>query len=110
CAGGGCRGRGLYGNLEANPPKPPSNPACLTTGDTAALETKVDAFVASVRGALSPPPQSPTLLDFTLSPAGGPCGETRNASNGLIKTLTCGGLNIGGGGSIVAEGPTPDGS
>jgi hypothetical protein len=32
------------------------------------------------------------------------------AATALIKTLTCGGLNIGGGGSIVPEDPTPDGS
>ena len=28
----------------------------------------------------------------------------------MIKNLTCGGLNIGGGGSQIAEGPTPSGS
>jgi hypothetical protein len=42
--------------------------------------------------------------------AGGTCGETRDGSSALIKDLTCGGLNIGAGGSIVAEGPTPDGA
>jgi hypothetical protein len=107
--GGADPAKGCFAKLEAKPPKPPSNPACLTTDDTAALETKVDDFVTSVDAALNQA-TNPTVLDFTLSPAGGPCGETRNASSGLIKTLTCGGLNIGGGGSIVAEGPTPDGS
>ena len=52
----------------------------------------------------------PTLLDFTLGAPGGNCGETRDGSDVLVKTLTCGGLNLGGGGSIIPEGPTPDGS
>jgi len=51
-----------------------------------------------------------TTLDFAVGAAGGTCGETRDGSAALIKNLTCGGLNIGAGGSIVAEGPTPDGS
>jgi hypothetical protein len=51
-------------------------------------------------------------MDFTTGPAGGPCGATFSDTTGTtqIKSLTCGGLNIGGGGSTVAEGPTPDGS
>ncbi len=49
------------------------------------------------------------LLDFTNGLAGGSCGEIDGAA-GKIKDLTCGGLNIGGGNSTVAEGPTPDGS
>jgi hypothetical protein len=34
----------------------------------------------------------------------------RDGTAALIKNLGCGGLDIGGGGSIVGEGPTPDGS
>jgi hypothetical protein len=49
-------------------------------------------------------------LDFTLSAAGGTCGTTQDGSSATIKNLTCGGLNIGGGASIIPEGPTPDGS
>ena len=52
----------------------------------------------------------PTILDFTTAPAAGVCGDTRDGSNVLIKNLTCGGLNIGGGASTVAEGPVPNGS
>jgi hypothetical protein len=33
-----------------------------------------------------------------------------DGSNALIKNLTCGGLNIGGGSDLVPEGPIPDGS
>ena len=50
------------------------------------------------------------LLDFANGAPGGNCGTASDASNTVLKTLTCGGLNIGGGSSIVAEGPTPDGS
>jgi hypothetical protein len=49
-------------------------------------------------------------LDFTNSAPLGNCGETRDAGGMVLKTLTCGGLNIGGGGSVVSEGPTPDGA
>jgi hypothetical protein len=50
------------------------------------------------------------FLEFTFATPGGTCGNILNGSNVLIRNLTCGGLNIGGGGSVVAEGPTPDGA
>jgi len=55
------------------------------------------------------PPPVLTVAEFTTGPAGGGCGVTRVGGSGgaLDKTLTCGGLNIGGGGSTVPEGPTP---
>src|SRR5262249_33647463 len=53
---------------------------------------------------------SPTVLDFVLSAATGSCGDTRDASNTVIKSLTGGGLSIGAGASLIPEGPTPDGS
>ncbi len=53
---------------------------------------------------------TPAFLDFTTGTPGGTCGTTQDGSSAVIKNLTCGGLNIGGGGSVVAEGPTPDGS
>jgi hypothetical protein len=49
-------------------------------------------------------------LDFTNGKPGAVCGSAQDASNAVIKTLHCGGLSIGGGGSTVQEGPTPDGS
>ncbi len=51
-----------------------------------------------------------TTLEFANGTPGGACGTTRNGSGDVIKDLTCGGLNIGGGQSVVPEGPTPDGS
>src|SRR5262249_57631312 len=56
------------------------------------------------------PGAPPTLLDFSTSPPGGTCGTTLDGSTALIKNLTCGGLNIGGGSDLVPEGPIPDGS
>ena len=50
------------------------------------------------------------LLDFTNGLAGGACGSMLDGSGTELRTLTCGGLNIGGGHSTVLEGPTPDGS
>lgn len=51
----------------------------------------------------------PCSLDFTNGTNPGACGEIRDAS-APIRPLGCGGLNIGGGGSTLLEGPTPDGS
>ncbi|HEX6130871.1 MAG TPA: hypothetical protein VF044_04020 [Actinomycetota bacterium] len=58
------------------------------------------------------------VLSFTTLAAGGFCGEARmgGAAGTILKNLTCGGLNIGGGcsqegGSCgVNEGPTPAGA
>jgi hypothetical protein len=53
---------------------------------------------------------TPAFLEFVTGTPGGTCGNTQDGSAVVIKNLTCGGLNIGGGQSIVPEGPTPDGS
>src|SRR5262249_36001015 len=50
------------------------------------------------------------FLEFTTGVPGGVCGNIQDGTGTLIRNLTCGGLNIGGGGSIVAEGPTPHGA
>jgi len=54
---------------------------------------------------------APTVapLRFTTGAAGGTCGESRDggSAGAILNSLTCGGLNIGGGGSTVPEGPTP---
>jgi hypothetical protein len=57
-------------------------------------------------------PQAGTFLDFTTDLPGGICGATYSDTAGttVIKNLTCGGLSLGGSGSTVPEGPTPDGS
>jgi hypothetical protein len=53
---------------------------------------------------------SPTMLDFTTGTPGGICGTAKNASLVVVKNLTCGGLNIGGGSSLVGEGGVPSGA
>src|SRR5262249_59318517 len=50
------------------------------------------------------------FLEFATSAPGGVCGNTRDGSNVLIKNLSCGGLNIGAGASLIPEGAVPDGS
>jgi len=53
-----------------------------------------------------------TVLNFTTGAAGGTCGESRTGGSGgtILNSLTCGGLNIGGGNATVPEGPTPSGA
>lgn len=50
------------------------------------------------------------FFDFTNGTPSGNCGDTRDGSGMVLSTLGCGGLNIGGGESIIGEGPTPDGA
>jgi hypothetical protein len=84
---------------------------CTTTGDAAAIEAKVDAFVADVADELpSGVSTTPSLLLFVTGTPGGACGTTQDGSSAVIKSLTCGGLNLGGGSGIVPESPWPDGS
>jgi hypothetical protein len=100
--GGADPAKGCFAKLEAKP-------GCLTTGDISALENKIGAFSVDVYNELDPDPAGPTLLDYTTQPTPSSCGDTRDASNVVIKTLACGGLDLGGGASIIPEGPTPDG-
>jgi hypothetical protein len=55
-------------------------------------------------------PTPPTVLDFSTSAPGGTCGNTQDGAAVVLKNLTCGGLNLGGGAALVPEGPIPDGS
>ena len=57
-------------------------------------------------------PPSLFTYSITTQPGGGSCGEVRAGGSGgaLLKSLTCSGLNIGGGAATVPEGPTPDGA
>src|SRR5262249_46332139 len=49
-------------------------------------------------------------MDFTTTAGVGNCGTATNEANTKTIQLACSGLNIGGGGSTVLEGPTPDGA
>ncbi|HWP65418.1 MAG TPA: hypothetical protein VNO26_05845 [Candidatus Limnocylindria bacterium] len=58
------------------------------------------------------PPPAVEFLSFVTAAAGGTCGAVKQGGSGgtTVKALACGGLNIGGGASTVAEGPTPGGA
>jgi len=103
-SGGADPTKGCFQKLEAKTPND-----CLTHNDSAALEAKVEAFADDVTGELSGP-AGPTLLDYTTAAAAGTCGNTKDGSNTVIKNLTCGGLSIGAGASLIPEGPAPDGA
>jgi hypothetical protein len=101
-SGGADPTKGCFAKLELKPP-------CLTTGDSPALEAKVDAFALDVKTELTGA-VVPTKFIFATAAGGGNCGATKNAANAVIKNLGCGGLDIGAGASLIPEGPTPDGS
>jgi len=50
------------------------------------------------------------FLEFATTAPGGTCGQILTAANAVIRNLSCGGLNIGGGASLIPEGAVPDGS
>src|SRR5262249_58643859 len=84
-------------------PSPPATPpATETTPPTTTSSTTTPT--TSTTSTTQP---SPTVLDFVLSAATGSCGDTRDGSNTVIKSLTCGGLSIGAGASLIPEGPPP---
>ncbi len=50
------------------------------------------------------------MLDFSTTAGSGECGVSQMTGGGTIRNLSCGSLNLGGGGSSVPEGPIPDGA
>jgi len=50
------------------------------------------------------------LLDFRTGTPGGECGQGRDSGGDTVRSLSCGGLNIGGGQSSLGEGAIPDGA
>jgi hypothetical protein len=79
-----------------------------STTSSTSTSTSLTSTTSTSSTTLPPPPQ----VTFTVGPAGGVCGEVRigGPAGAILKNLTCGGLNIGGGGATVPEGPTPDGA
>jgi hypothetical protein len=78
-----------------------TSPTTSTSSTTTATSSTTTTTMMSAGGA---------FLDFSTSTPGSTCGNTQDASNAVIKNLTCGGLNIGGGMDLVPEGSIPDGS
>src|SRR5262245_34565492 len=79
-----------------------SSTTTTTTSTTTTTTSTTTTTTQSVGGAFL------GFLEFTTGTPGGSCGNTLDGSNALIRNLTCGGLNIGGGGSTLGEGLTPD--
>jgi len=89
----------------------PADGTCggVGTTTTTATTSTTSTTISSPMGA---------VLEFISGAAGGTCGESREggAAGTILETLTCGGLNIGGGcfeggtSCGVAEGPTPAGA
>lgn len=77
---------------------------CDCSGGILACTSKCKIDYARCPGARS------LTLDFTNGESIGFCGEIRDASGTVLKELTCGGLNLGGGASQVPEGATPAGA
>jgi hypothetical protein len=94
--------KGCFAKLETKPP-------CLSSGDAASLETKIDTFAGGLDEALHGGEALSAFLDLTMVSRAGSCGDTRTGSV-VIKTLGCGGLDLGGGASIIPEGAIPDGA
>jgi len=90
---------------ETIPPTTTTEEATTTTTE----ESTTSTTTTTTETTTTTTPQ-PTSLEFTNGAPGGPCGTAVDGSNVVVKTLTCGGLNLGGGASTVQEGPTPDGS
>ncbi len=93
-----------------------SNGLCATTTTTSTTTTTLNAPATTTTTSSTTTTTCPggvcvqLNLDFTNGAAGGQCGTATDASNAVVKTLTCGGLNIGGGATTIQEGPTPDGA
>jgi hypothetical protein len=85
-----------------------------TTSTTIGVTTTTHTGTTSPVTTTTQPGGSPSFLDFTTGQSSEDCGafydSTTPSEDSEIDTLTCGGLNIGGGLSTVLEGPTPDGS
>jgi hypothetical protein len=74
--GGAMPANGCFAKLEAKP-------GCLTTNDTAALETKVDTFVGDVTDQLNPPTPTPTPTP-TVTPT---CLPPPTFAGALVPTV-----------------------
>src|SRR5215471_7368655 len=77
----------------------PGQTTTTGAGETTTTVTSSTTTTTSVGGGAQ------YTMKFTNAPPTGPCGSTDQPT-----VLHCGGLSIGGGGSIVPEGPTPPGS
>jgi mucin-6/19 len=92
----------------------PTLPMCTPTTTTTTTSTTTSSSTTSTTTSSTTTTTASPLgafLEFTTGTPGGVCGETRDGNGVLIKTLTCGGLNVGGAGMIpLPEGLTAEGA
>jgi hypothetical protein len=71
-----------------------------------------DGGCAALTPASACGPGGGPCLSFVTGAPAGTCGSAKSGGSGgaVVKSLSCGGLNIGNGGSVTPEGPTPGGS
>jgi hypothetical protein len=86
-----------------------------TTTTTTAASTTTTTHAATTTTTTTMPPPTPHTLKLTTTVGSGNCGASRNDAAGagtILKNLSCGGLDIGGGNNLtpVGEGPTPSGA
>lgn len=81
-----------------------------TTTCTTIVPTTSSTMVATTSTSVSTTLPPPSVLRFITGAPGETCGIVRTGGvSGIdLKALGCGGLNMGGGNSTVAEGPIPD--
>jgi hypothetical protein len=79
-----------------------------TTSTTTTSTTTTTTTTTSTTTTTNPP--TPAFLDFRTTPGTGQCGQTFTNAGAVLKTISCGGLSLGGGNSTVLENITPDGA
>ncbi len=107
--GAGTIKRDLAGNFLAVRAPAPAVPDCsnASLGGTSTTTTSVPGSTTTTT---TPPPVAGTFLDLTTTAGSGVCGVTRDGTNAILRNLSCGGLDIGGGNASVAESIVPDGA
>ncbi len=100
--GGADPSKGCFVKLESKP----GNDCTQPIGNQMDLEAIGDSCIADFTMLLQPPGS----LDFTTTAAAGTCGDARDGSNVVLKTLPCGGLDVGGADSVAQESLARDGA
>jgi hypothetical protein len=111
--------RDQAGSFLATKALAPSIPDCsdaslgvpgTTTSTTAAPATTTSIPGSTTTTTSTTLPAGSELLDIVTVLGSGNCGTVRDGSASLLKSIACGGLDLGGGGSTVPEGLIPDGA
>ncbi len=90
-------------------------PSSTTTTTTAGTTTTTIGSGSTTTTTTTPTttttlPPGTELLDVTTVAGSGSCGTIRDGADVVLRSIACGGLDLGGGGSTVPEGLIPDGA